>query len=79
MESKFDLYSATQTLILELESRGDAKNAEVLKDAFEAGSTGSEICMALRFHISALIRHRGLTATENVTVRKILHELQKIL
>jgi len=56
----FDYYGVAQELIFFLEQNGHVEYASNLRSAIEEGSTGTEIFMALRFHLSLIIEKKIL-------------------
>ncbi|MSP73584.1 MAG: hypothetical protein EXR76_15715 [Myxococcales bacterium] len=54
-----DPYAEAADLIARLQAVGRQADAEVLQDAIDSGSTGTEIFMALRWHLEDLLK-KGL-------------------
>jgi hypothetical protein len=52
----FDHYAAARNLINLLEAEGLKHEALILRSAMEEGSTGTEILMALRFHLTKILQ-----------------------
>jgi hypothetical protein len=77
--SNFDYYAAARNLITLLYTEGHAIEAEELKDAMENGATGTEILMALRFHLAKIIRSVSLKGALQIHALKLLSELDKSL
>lgn len=69
----FDYYAAAQELIICFEQEGHFEDASNLRNAMEEGSTGTEIFMALRFHLSRIVAKKTLGAKlqEKATVLMI--------
>ena len=56
--SNFDHYAAAHELIEELRSKGHTSEANLLVEAIAGGATGTEIFMALRFHLLEILQQR---------------------
>jgi hypothetical protein len=52
--NNFGVYAATRELISHLEHKGYQKEADTLRAAMEEGATGTEIFMALRYHLDEI-------------------------
>ena len=77
--SNFDHYVAARDLISLLEKEGCATDAAKLRSAIEDGATGTEILMALRFHLSGIIRQVSLKGESQVRASTLLAELNDAL
>lgn len=77
--SNFDYYAAAQELISRLENEGHAADAAKLRSAIEDGSTGTEILMALRFHLAEIIRQTPLKGESQIKASRLLAELNDAL
>lgn len=77
--SNFDHYAAAQELISRLESEGHAADAAKLRAAMEDGSTGTEIFMALRFHLAEIVRRTPLKGETQTKASRLLGELNDAL
>lgn len=77
--SSFDHYAATRDLISHLERTGCTTEAAALKAAMESGATGTEILMALRFHLSDIIKRVPLEGDAGMLASRLLAELDDAL
>lgn len=77
--SSFDHYAATRDLIANLEHAGCSNEAAVLRNAIAEGSTGTEIFMAIRFHIAEIISRVPLAPDIGESASRLLAELDKAL
>jgi hypothetical protein len=77
--SNFDYYAVARSLITLLGVEGHLSEAKKLKSALEDGSTGTEILMALRFHLKGCIQRVSLTAESQTLALRLLSELDKAL
>jgi hypothetical protein len=76
---RFDHYAATRDLISHLESDGYAADAAKLRSSMEDGATGTEILMALRFHLSEIVRLVPLDGESQIQASRLLVELNNAL
>jgi hypothetical protein len=76
----FDYYSVVREIIDNLRNDGKLAWAEKLKDDMVAGATGTEILMALRWHLRQFVKqgHVVSTNTRNL-INDIMPELDKEL
>jgi hypothetical protein len=77
--SNFDHYAEASNLIDHLSVDGHPIEAAILKSALEDGATGTEILMALRFHLSGIIRRVSLTGASQIIASRLLSELNEVL
>lgn len=77
--SNFDYYAAASELISGLKADGYEADASKLQMAIEDGSTGTEILMALRFHLSGVIRRVPLSVELRARASNLLTELNDVL
>lgn len=77
--SKFDYYAAARDLITRLDSDGHGEYASKLRSAIEDGATGTEIFMALRFHLSEILRKIPLRDEVQIRASRLLSELNDAL
>jgi len=77
--SRFDYYAAARKLISRLESAGHATEAASLNAAIEEGATGTEILMALRFHVADILERIPLTGDARALASRLLAELRDAL
>lgn len=77
--SNFDHCEAARDLISQLDSNGYAADASRLRSAMEDGATGTEIFMALRFHLSEIIRRVPLKGELQIQASRLLTELNDAL
>ena len=76
---KFDYLQEAGTLIDILRKDGRADDVRDLQEAMEEGSTGTEIVLALRWHLEKLLKQRsGLTPLVQQRSRRLLEQLEKI-
>ena len=75
----FDCYVAARELASMLVSAGFADDARALGAAIEAGSTGTEILMGIRFHVADMARRLPLDAEAEDLARSIVSEIGKAL
>ena len=73
--SKYDLYAEANKLAVYLDKEGYTAEANALRDAMAYGSTGTEICMSLRFHVSAILRRIPLSGEYRLKVLRLVAEL----
>lgn len=76
---KYDHYAVAQELIFHLEKEGHANDAANLRAAMEDGSTGTEIFMALRFHLEDMLRKLYLKEDTHLKALRLLSELNDAL
>lgn len=67
-----DYYAEARDLARQLEDEGATTDAEALRDAIAAGSTATEISMALRWHLARIDRENP---PESADTRKRIQEL----
>jgi len=77
--SNFDHYAAARDLMSRLDNDGYAADAATLRSAMENGATGTEIFMALRFHLSEIIRRVPLKGESQIQASRLLAELNEAL
>lgn len=77
--SKFDHYLAAHNLIALLEDEGHEAEAAKLRSSIEDGATGTEILMALRFHLSEIMRQVSLSGEAQKQASRLLAELNSAL
>lgn len=77
--NNFDHYAATRELIKDLHSKGHINEANLLLEAMENGATGTEIFMALRFHLLEILQQDRLEESSNVLAIKLIKELDRVL
>ena len=77
--SDFDHYAAVRVLIAHLSHAGYAAEAASLTAAMEEGATGTEIFMALRFHLSKIIQSMPLQGESQRLASRLLSELEDAL
>ena len=77
--SDFDYYAVAQDLISRLETEGYDANATAILSAMEEGATGTEIFMALRFHVSTIVGKIPLKAESRAPASKLLAALNDAL
>jgi hypothetical protein len=77
--SKFDYYAEARDLISRLDSDGYDEDASKLRSAMEDGATGTEIFMALRFHLSEILRKIPLRDEVQIRASRLLSELNDAL
>ncbi len=77
--SNFDYYAAAEELISRLEKEGHAVDAAKLRTAIEEGSTGTEIFMALRFHLTEIVKQTPLKGDSQIKAARLLVELNDAL
>lgn len=75
----FDHYSAARNLISRLEADGYGSDATKLQSAMDDGATGTEIFMALRFHLSDIIQRVQLRGGAQILASQLLDELNRAL
>lgn len=77
--SDFDHYAAARRLISQLSHAGYTAEATSLNAAIEEGATGTEIFMALRFHLSKIIQSVPLKGESQILASRLLAELEDAL
>jgi len=77
--SNFDYYAAAEELISRLDQEGHVGEAAKLRAAIEEGSTGTEIFMALRFHLAEIIKRASLKGELQIKASRLLAELNDAL
>lgn len=77
--SNFDHYAAARELISRLGQAGYATEAAALKAAMDQGATGTEIFMALRFHLAEIIGRVPLEGDSQTLASRLLAELDDAL
>ena len=74
-----DVYANAKWLCGHLEARGQTQPADELRIAIAAGATGTEILMALRWHLQQL-REAGAFSNDEVSVvDRIVSDIQRLL
>jgi len=73
--SNFDYYLEARDLISRLKSEGDDESASKLRSAMEGGATGTEILMALRFHLAEIIKNIPLRDETRIQASRLLVEI----
>jgi hypothetical protein len=58
--STLDYYAEARKISANLKSIGRETDGRKLLDAIDAGSTGTEILMALRYHLTNLLKDKNL-------------------
>lgn len=77
--TNFDHYTATRELISLLDQGGYKSEAVALKAAMDEGATGTEIFMALRFHLAEIIKRVPLKGDSQILASRLLAELDEAL
>jgi hypothetical protein len=77
--SNFDHYGAARELITYLLDDGYNDEAEALTSAMASGATGTEIFMAMRFHLSNIIRLIPLKDDAQIVASRLFAELNSAL
>jgi hypothetical protein len=77
--NNFDYYAAARSLIAQLTNDGYLAEASRLHAAVEGGATGTEILMALRFHLEQIIQHVPLRGESQIRASELLVELSDVL
>lgn len=77
--TNYDHYTAARDVISRLKAEGHAADASKLQAAIEEGATGTEILMALRFHLSEIIRNVILQNESKKKALELLSELNNAL
>lgn len=77
--TKYDHYAAARDLISQLDAEGYAEHASKLQAAMEEGATGTEIFMALRFHLSEIVQRVSLQGETKLRASRLLSELNNAL
>jgi hypothetical protein len=67
-----DYYAQTRQIIDALAAEGLSSDGDALRDAIAAGSTGTEILMAVRWHLQQVDRSNK---TSNVVTKRMIREL----
>lgn len=75
----FNYYEEADRLISSLEGEGYDLYAATLRSAIEGGATGTEILMALRFHITEIVKRIPLKSESKIKALKFLVELSRAL
>ena len=76
-----DIYEETKRLAGHLEARGVATWPQRLRDAIEAGSTGTEIIMAIRWNLREMLAasREVLTTEDQACAHTIMREVDSLL
>lgn len=74
-----DFYQEVQNLSERLRRHGHINFADSLDDAVASGSTGGEICMALRYHFREIAKDSGLDDSDLDLVKRMLQEVDELL
>lgn len=77
--SSFDHYATARELISHLERTGYPTEAAALDSAMADGATGTEIFMALRFHLASIITRIPLKGDAQLLASRLLAELDDAL
>lgn len=77
--SNFDHYAAARELIARPDQAGHVTEAAALNAAMEEGATGTEIFMALRFHVAEIIKRVPLAGDSQTLALRLLTELDDSL
>lgn len=75
----YDHYQETEELISMLENAGLTHYGESLQRVMEEGATGTEIFMALRWHIGQLLAEPPMDDVIKAKAKRLLNELDKAL
>ncbi len=78
MEEKYDLYAEANRLIQLLVKEGAQEHADYLSDAMY-GSTGGEVCSALKWHIGNMLKLDFISEEASICVERLWMELDKVL
>ncbi|HWS70946.1 MAG TPA: hypothetical protein VN605_02480 [Thermoanaerobaculia bacterium] len=74
-----DVYTRAEWLCESLRSHGQAQAAEEVAMAIAAGATGTEILMALRWHLQRLRAASTLSAEEIAVADEIVATIHQLL
>jgi hypothetical protein len=77
--SNLDHYETARELITYLLDHGHNDEAASLMSAMENGATGTEIFMAIRFHLSDIIKRVPLENSVQILALRLLAELNSAL
>jgi len=75
----YDHYQETEELISMLGNAGLKQYGESLQRAMDEGATGTEIFMALRWHIDQLLAEPSMDDVIKAKAKRLLNELDKAL
>lgn len=75
----FDYYNEAKELSFLLEKEGKSEYANVLIDAIEQGSVGTEIFMALKYHLGFIIKLKDISHTSRKIAICLFNEIDKVL
>ncbi len=75
-----DYLKGAEELIARLQNQGEESEASALREALEAGATGTEIAMALRFRGRSLLdRRQDLDELTRQQLAGFLRDLDEVL
>lgn len=77
--SKFDIYQAVEQLLADMRFEGFVCEANALKDAVAEGATGTEILMAIAFHLRNFSDQNALSEKLKIQTNKILSHVDLAL
>jgi len=77
--NNFDYYGVAEEIISRMENEGHAAEAANLRGAMEEGATGTEIFMALRFHLAGIVRRKILKGDLSTMASTLLERLTDAL
>ncbi|MGZ4958436.1 MAG: hypothetical protein ACXV7J_04220 [Methylomonas sp.] len=77
--STFDHYASSRELIKYLLENEYNEEANALMSAMENGATGTEIFMAMRFHLVKIINSVPLKGSSKLLASRLLTELNRAL
>jgi len=77
--TSYDYYAEARAVAAVLSGRGWKAEATGILEAMAHGSTGSEVCMALRFELSAVASRAGLSSDTQRRVAALHRRLDDLL
>lgn len=75
----YDHYQETEELISMLKNTDIKHYGESLQRAMDEGATGTEIFMALRWHVRQLLAESSMDDVMRAKAKRLLNELDKAL
>jgi hypothetical protein len=78
-DTSFDYFQLSKQLATQLAALGFFAQAQLLNDAIDGGSTGTEIHMALRHHLRSVADAPDLDSELRATARQIVARITKAL
>jgi hypothetical protein len=77
--SKFDIYESVERLVAEMCFAGYVSEANALRDAIAEGATGTEILMAIAFHLRSFSDKNAISEKLKIQTKEIIFHVDLAL